>query len=475
MRSVPPAALVLLAACSMPQAGSPGSPVPELFLRPYLLHKDHRSATVGWRTVDPVEGRIRHGATPECREGVVRTRRARAHVAELTGLRPDTVYYYQVDGAPPAAFRTAAAGVERTFAVLGHTWGSAAPTRYPTGWLVDRVARLQPDFVIHTGDATFFSDREHFRSFFFRPFQPMLAEVPVYLAPANHDSGFPFLERGIDLSVYRELFPRAYGGGPGDGCYEIVQGGVRFLFLSYLTPLGPGSAQREWLRRRLQEREYDFQAVVFGGSHPEYYDQPSLLDFLADHGADFVLRGDGYEPEDWRSQHRDLPMFWVGDPGDSPPAFLLGRQSEGMVVLRRMRADGSGGTHEVVRTRRVRTGQSVSMERVVGASRFVAYAGWPDRPVLSTSVRGAQLRCRVAEGKAGSIGVILVPAGSDVPDPAAGFCTQVVPLRPADRHILLELPQHDHHTGAAFTIGTVKVTIGGLGPEDVQLEEVLLY
>ncbi|MBM4061884.1 MAG: hypothetical protein FJ265_12425 [Planctomycetes bacterium] len=473
MRPVLLLALFLIAACSVPPAADSGGP--ELYLQPYLLHKDHAAAVIGWRTIAAVPGRIRHGTTPACRDGLIRTAPGLAHTAELTGLRPDTVYWYQVDGAPLASFRTAAAGAERTFAVLSHSWGSVAPSRYPTSFLVDRIARLQPDFVIHAGDVTFFSDRDHFRNFFFRPFEPVLAAAPVYLAPANHDSGFPFLQRGIDLTVLRELFPRAYGGGPGDGCFEIVQGSVRFLFLSYLTPLGPGSAQREWLRQRLREVDHDFTAVVFGGSHREFYDEPSLLALLVEHGVDFVLRGDGLEPDDWRGEHRGMPMFTVGDAGDRPAAFLLGRQSEGMVMLRQMRADGSGGPHVLLKTRRERTGTRVPMERVFAQGQIVGYAGGPELPVPSTSVRGVQLRCAIASTKAGAIGIIAVPAGVQVADPIAGFCSQMVPLEPADRHVLLAVQQRDHHTGQPFTIGTIKVVISGFLPEEVRLEEALLY
>ena len=130
--------------------------------------------------------------------------------ARVEGLRPDARHACRIvtaDGcvARRVRFRTAP-GAESsfTFAVLGDSGhGGVIPAA-----LARRIRDDHPAFLIHLGDLAYgYGLTPEFDLKFFRPFRGMLARVPLFPTPGNHD-----LYRS---SIYHALFSPAVAGRSG--------------------------------------------------------------------------------------------------------------------------------------------------------------------------------------------------------------------------------------------------------------------
>src|SRR5438552_16491656 len=143
-------------------------------------------------------------------------------VARLAGLRPASVYGCRIgssDRPRRVRFRTAPAGpVPFTFAAVGDTGdGSRAAAA-----LARRILAGRPAFLVHLGDMAYPSSRAPtLDARFFRPYRRVLARVPLFPTPGNHDLG--------GRSAYRDLFAPIGGGEPLGGPHYAFQWGAAHL------------------------------------------------------------------------------------------------------------------------------------------------------------------------------------------------------------------------------------------------------
>ena len=91
-------------------------------------------ATVSWRTREVVPSLFRYGTTPTFGIGSIPLQAGRQQSVRLTGLQPDTVYYYDVNNASGGTFRTLPASDSLSFVAVGHTHGSEHFGHYPDRW-----------------------------------------------------------------------------------------------------------------------------------------------------------------------------------------------------------------------------------------------------------------------------------------------------------------------------------------------------
>lgn len=76
----------------------------QISIGPYVQRITPERATVIWYTATPTSGSMRYGASSGQWLGAVEVTAATAHAAEITGLQPDTKYFYEVsDGATALA------------------------------------------------------------------------------------------------------------------------------------------------------------------------------------------------------------------------------------------------------------------------------------------------------------------------------------------------------------------------------------
>ena len=155
-------------------------------------------------------------------------RRGGPSSARLEGLLPRSRYRCRID-APDGTvrdrirFRTAPAGPARfRFAVVGDSGDGSRNARA----LARRIRAGRPDFLLHVGDMAYpHGTVEQFARRFFAPYRRLLARVPIFPAPGNHD-----ISKG---GVYARIFAPIPGLENPRLTYAFDWGGAHFASLRY--------------------------------------------------------------------------------------------------------------------------------------------------------------------------------------------------------------------------------------------------
>jgi hypothetical protein len=250
---------------------------------------------------------------------------ARRHAFAIQGLRPDSVYEFEVLDAGEAAvdrgsFRTAPAddAVPVRFAVIGDSgglpwwvWLQRSPLFHVParlGWLPAaatvatagrRIAAAQPRFVLHVGDLVYpWGNQQHYAPGFFDPFGDALRHAPFYVALGNHDV--------LDDEGRQALanFHLPHGELTGDErCYTFACGAVRVFVVDLnLTRdedrVVDGHPSLEFLKRELPRHGEPWFVVASHfpmRSASRQRDRGDLLlavlPLLKQHGVDLYLSG----------------------------------------------------------------------------------------------------------------------------------------------------------------------------------------
>ena len=177
--------------------------------------------------------------------------------ARLTGLAPATRYRCRVtalDARPQIVrFRTApASGTRFRFAVVGDS-GFITPETFA---LARRIRAGRPDFLIHLGDFAYpdGTARQLDRRFF-RPYRRVLARVPLYTTPGNHDL--------TSRSAYDFAFPTLHDEPRSGRSYAFAWAGAHFVGVSSPEIEGSQATTTAWLERQLSAIPRDAWRIVF--------------------------------------------------------------------------------------------------------------------------------------------------------------------------------------------------------------------
>lgn len=289
---------------------------------PYLQMPATTAMTLRWQTAQAETGVVRYGLRPDRLDRQVREAGPReSHRVRLTGLQPDTRYYYAV-GHPGGdryagagyTFRTLAAStaVPVRFAVLGDP-GDPTPLQKKarnalTAWLERqaRPGRPRLDLLLTTGDNAYRSGtNRQFQQGFFEPYAGLLRQVPVIPAYGNHDARRHVFFKLFDFPAHGES-----GGLPSgsERWFSLNDGPLHLVVLdSTSEPLRPDHPMLDWLRRDLAANDRPWTVAVM--HHPPYthgsHDSDSrrdsrgrmfeirehLLPILEAGGVDLVLAG----------------------------------------------------------------------------------------------------------------------------------------------------------------------------------------
>lgn len=178
-------------------------------------------------------------------------------------------------------------------ALLEQAQGSGGDEKRQAEVVAAMLGRPRPDLVLHLGDVVYPSGaRRDYPEGYFRPFAPLIKDVPVYPTLGNHDTktegGAPFLE----------TFFTPAGGPDGEGrIYSFDWGTAHFVCLDDVsTAFEAGSAQARWLSADLRASRAPWKIVYFhvppfspeGGAVPV---RDELVPLLEEGGADLVLCG----------------------------------------------------------------------------------------------------------------------------------------------------------------------------------------
>ncbi len=265
----------------------------ELVRRPYLQKTSETSTTIVWRTSEPTTGEVRYGVDPtDLERSATSDVEDPNHAVEITGLTPDTTYYYAVFSAgqllaspaeldprqvPLHTFTThPEVGSERPFRawVVGDSGTGSLRQLQVADAMLNRVGTARPDLFLHMGDMAYGDGTdEQFTSRFFAPYADILSNTTVWPTMGNHEGHTsnsseqtgPYYE-GYHLPTAGES-----GGLPSgtEAYYSYDYANVHFIVLdSYESDRNPGGAMLTWLEEDLAATDQEWIVAYF--HHPPY-------------------------------------------------------------------------------------------------------------------------------------------------------------------------------------------------------------
>ena len=213
------------------------------------------------------------------------------HEVMINDLAPGTTYHYRVvsveEPLPEATFRTAPpAGEPFSFVVFGST----EMIHDFHALVMENIAAVQPDSLLHTGDLIAEgSDIEQWQTFFDIE-SPLLASTPLYPVFSDNEAKLG--------QIYFDGFFQL--GGDSGKYYSFDYGGAHFIILDTNQPLVEGE-QADWLIADLEETAaasprflfVSFHEPIFTFSHhpPNIEHRQFLQPLFESYNVDAVFSG----------------------------------------------------------------------------------------------------------------------------------------------------------------------------------------
>ena len=317
-------------------AGALEAQAPTVVRGPYLQSLASTEVTIRWRTNVPTDGRVRFGASPESLAvHPVGTSAATDHAVTLTGLSPESTYFYAIAAAGDvlaggdAEHRFASspvAGSRRPTrfwllgdAGLGTRSGSFAPAVRDamTAWTsANRLAgRPGPDHLLLLGDNAYPKGTDtDYQNALFDTHRSLLRRVPVWPALGNHDVDSPGYDENAQTGAYFDIFTEPSRGEAGgvaserQSYYSFDVANVHVIVLNpvhppYQVALDKGNPMLAWLERDLAATSQDWIIALwhyppYGKAHHDSdvnnglrRPRENYLPMLEAAGVDLVLGG----------------------------------------------------------------------------------------------------------------------------------------------------------------------------------------
>jgi predicted MPP superfamily phosphohydrolase len=213
--------------------------------------------TISWETREKGTGQVNYGPTLdkiafEAKE----YSEATVHQLTLTGLKPDSKYFYAVanSDAAPCSFKTAPAKTRSFRAVI---YGDTRSHPEKHAEVAAAINKYGPEFVINTGDLVWDGRLWELWDDFFKAIGPLADHVPYLSAIGNHER---------TASNYLLFF-----GFPGnEQWYSFDYANAHLTVLNTNEDFKPGTPQYLWLDDDLKkaQRTAIWRLVVM--HHPAY-------------------------------------------------------------------------------------------------------------------------------------------------------------------------------------------------------------
>ncbi len=305
-----------LAVLSLPAFG-------QVTRQPYLQIPSPDGVTVRWQSGTGDIGKLCYGTSvSSLSETITESDEERIyHEVRIKGLRPQTRYYYAVDGSCQGRedeyFVTAPVAGSRTpirlwvISDFGQTNSRQNPRRLETvaEWKTFNNNDYHADVVLSLGDQTEDDAVYQLQHNYFALLENVLRTSPLYTTIGNHDYH-------DSLRNYLKTFTlpaNAEAGGVASGTeqyYSFNYANIHVVVLCSEIEDETGiRLQNEWLRRDLEENSQDWliacmhQPFHSAGYHPSdevesaQRRRSDWLKALEDHGVDLVLQGHNHDYE----------------------------------------------------------------------------------------------------------------------------------------------------------------------------------
>jgi len=244
-----------------------------MVVEPYLQNVTTDAITVMWQTGQAAESIVQYGETSDC-ESVQQGSKGSLHEVRLTGLRPNTQYFYRVvvdqedvemigeTGASTEAiaitsevntFQTAPdQEIPFAFAVISDTQANPKVAEQ----LSSMAWEDRPSFVLHVGDLV---DRggkdDDWRDEFFPGMAPLISRVCLFPVLGNHE------DDARNYYDYMSLPDPEY-------FYSFKYSNAEYFMIDSNRNVDPESEQYRWLEKRLAESDATWKFVCH--HHPPY-------------------------------------------------------------------------------------------------------------------------------------------------------------------------------------------------------------
>lgn len=290
----------------------------------YLQNGSTTAVTVRWRTGTAADSAVRYGTSAGSLTQTVSVTGTRTeHEVRLTGLSPDTTYYYSIGtttatlaGDSTYFFVTAPTSAKTTRVwVLGDSGiGGTVQTNVRNAYYTFTGTR-HTDLWMMLGDNAYNSGTDsEYTSYLFNYYPTMLRKSVLWPTLGNHDAGSADSPTQSGPYYAQHTLPKAgEAGGVASGTeayYSYDYGNIHFVCLdSADTSVAANGAMANWVTSDLQNNTKDWTVVFF--HHPPYSkgshnsDTESLLvsmrtnfnPIFENYGVDLVLCGHSHSYE----------------------------------------------------------------------------------------------------------------------------------------------------------------------------------
>ncbi|EPX58680.1 hypothetical protein D187_003878 [Cystobacter fuscus DSM 2262] len=307
-----------------------GASAAKLTREPYLQRVGPDTATVAFRLDTACAPTVRYGTHGSTDQTVTAPTAQTRQALELSGLEPGTEYTYVVDACgsrtSPVTFSTAPVPGTRSvhFTTVGDFGSNNQDQRDVSRAMLGR----KPQLFLALGDNAYEMGTEaEFQHNLFEPMAPLLAQVPFFAVPGNHEyetnQGQPYFD-----NLYLPTSQRG-----GEYYYSFDWGFVHFVAIDSNCAIGLSSAdrctfeaQQQWVEEDLAASTAPWKIVFF--HHPPWSsgDHGSQLKMRREfsplfekYGVDLVLTGHDHNYE------RTHPMRGneVAPSGATDPVYLV--------------------------------------------------------------------------------------------------------------------------------------------------------
>lgn len=263
--------------------------------------------TVSWRTPPWGGTSLEYGLTPDLGTTATGTPFLSSggyqHHVALTGLQPDTTYYYQPAGGPVGSFKTAPAGNDHfRFGVVGDVQGRVISAK----WIDASNFLAQQDILFWTplGDLVQEGVDQSQYDAFWGGCETLSQSVPVMPIIGNHDR-YDLDWNAIKPQNYLDQFKLPSNGNPDyEGVwYEFEVGDAHFTALDSYPAGGPltsaqaRAVEAQWMDDHMAASDAKWEFVSI---HPPFYSTgghggenlaSDLSSIFEAHGANAVFTG----------------------------------------------------------------------------------------------------------------------------------------------------------------------------------------
>jgi len=292
---------------------------------PYLQMATPSGLVVRWRTDQSVDSVVRYGTTPSSLSQSAVGPTGTEHEVELSGLQPDTRYYYSIgtSSGPLAGDSTykfvtgPPTGVARATRVwvVGDSGTANSAARAVRDAYVSFTGARATDMWLMLGDNAYNDGTDtEYQAAVFDTYPELLRQAPVWPTLGNHDghSASSASQSGPYYDIFA-LPKNAEAGGLASGTeayYSFDRSNIHFIVLdSYDSNQSASGTMLSWLENDLATSQQDW--LIAFWHHPPYTKgthnsdtESNLIDMrenalplLESYGVDLVLSGHSHSYE----------------------------------------------------------------------------------------------------------------------------------------------------------------------------------